>query len=180
MGWPIAMNISLKGLLRTQKPTIPFQQFHKLPKTTYQVLVGKFTTLVQTTKDGIPLPCYCRTIKEQVFGSFILLITHSAERILLKNANSVKMLPQVTIPITREGDFKLQKKAIRIIAKLSYRELCRPAFKHLQLLTLPCLYILETVSFCMSKCTLMRGRDVHGYETRGRDNYRSGKQNGGL
>ncbi|KAG8247816.1 hypothetical protein J6590_053199 [Homalodisca vitripennis] len=70
------------------------KQFHKPPKTIYQVLLGKFTTLVQTTKDGIPLPCYCRTIKEQVFSSFILLITHSTERILLKDADSVKMLPQ--------------------------------------------------------------------------------------
>ncbi|KAG8291418.1 hypothetical protein J6590_060318 [Homalodisca vitripennis] len=55
------------------------------------------------------------------------------------------------------------------------KESSRPAFKHLQLLTLPYLYILETVSFCMSKCTLMRGRYVHENETRGRDNYRSGK-----
>ncbi|KAG8272830.1 hypothetical protein J6590_033487 [Homalodisca vitripennis] len=65
----------------------------------------------------------------------------------------------------------LQKKAIRIIANMTFYR----AFKNLQLLTLPCLYTLETVSFCMSKCTLMRGRDVHRYETRGRENYRSGK-----
>ncbi|KAG8286799.1 hypothetical protein J6590_051788 [Homalodisca vitripennis] len=32
--------------------------------------------------------------------------------------------------------------------------------------TLPSLYILETVSFCMSKCTLIMGLDVHEYETR--------------
>ncbi|KAG8301339.1 hypothetical protein J6590_056032 [Homalodisca vitripennis] len=52
---------------------------------------------------------------------------------------------------------------------------CRPAFKKLQLLTLPCLYILEAVLFCKSKCALTRGRDVHEYETRGRDNYRTGR-----
>ncbi|KAG8337688.1 Armadillo repeat-containing protein 8 [Homalodisca vitripennis] len=78
------------------KPQGPFThpQFHKPPKTTYQVLLGKFTTLVQTTKDGIPLSCCCRTIKEQVFSSFLMLITHSTEWILPKDANSVKMLPQ--------------------------------------------------------------------------------------
>ncbi|KAG8262778.1 hypothetical protein J6590_047299 [Homalodisca vitripennis] len=38
-----------------------------------------------------------RAIKEQVFGSFILLITHSTERILMKGADSVNMLPQVTM-----------------------------------------------------------------------------------
>ncbi|KAG8294549.1 hypothetical protein J6590_088087 [Homalodisca vitripennis] len=37
------------------------------------------------------------------------------------------------------------------------------------------LYILETSWFCLSKCTLTRGRAIHGYETRGRDNYRTGR-----
>ncbi|KAG8251294.1 hypothetical protein J6590_082453 [Homalodisca vitripennis] len=46
-------------------------------------------------------------------------------------------------------------------------------FKRLQLLTLPSLYILETTSYCMLKCTLTNGRDVHSYETRGRENYRT-------
>ena len=71
--------------------------------------------------------------------------------------------------------FKLKKKAIRIIANMGFRESCRPAFKKLQLLTLPSLYILETVLFCMSKCALTRGRDIHEYETRGRDDYRTGR-----
>ncbi|KAG8319861.1 hypothetical protein J6590_082671 [Homalodisca vitripennis] len=70
---------------------------------------------------------------------------------------------------------RLQKKAIRTIANINFRESCRPAFKKLQLLTLLCLYILEAVLFCKSKCALTRGRDVHEYETRGRDNYRTGR-----
>ncbi|KAG8299399.1 hypothetical protein J6590_102022 [Homalodisca vitripennis] len=41
----------------------------------------------------------------------------------------------------------------------------REAFKELQLLTLPCFYILETTLFCMSKCALTTGRDIHMYET---------------
>jgi len=71
--------------------------------------------------------------------------------------------------------FRLQKKAVRIIAKIKIRESCRPAFTELQLLTLPCLYILETVTFCLSKCTLTRGRNIHSYDTRGRDNLRMGQ-----
>ncbi|KAG8251808.1 hypothetical protein J6590_071847 [Homalodisca vitripennis] len=70
---------------------------------------------------------------------------------------------------------RLQKKAIRIIAKIKFRESCREAFKKLQLLTVPCLYILETTLFCMSKCALTRGQDIHMYETRGRANYRTGR-----
>ncbi|KAG8303316.1 hypothetical protein J6590_013586 [Homalodisca vitripennis] len=49
------------------------------------------------------------------------------------------------------------------------------AFRKLQLLTLPCLYIFETILFCMSKCALTRGQDIHMYETRGRANYRTGR-----
>ncbi|KAG8272571.1 hypothetical protein J6590_039278 [Homalodisca vitripennis] len=85
-----------------------YKQLYKLPKTTVQFLLGKFATLVQTTKDGIPLLCYCRTVKEQVFSSFLLLITHSTEQILLKDTNSVKMLPEVSdfnadVSMIREG-----------------------------------------------------------------------------
>lgn len=68
--------------------------------------------------------------------------------------------------------FRLQKRAIRIIGKLQFRESCRDAFRELNVLTLACLYILETVLFCKFKCTLTQGRDVHAYETRGRENFR--------
>ncbi|KAG8325259.1 hypothetical protein J6590_072304 [Homalodisca vitripennis] len=61
----------------------------------------------------------------------------------------------------------------RIIAKLNYRESCRESFRELGLLTLPCLYILEVVTYCKSKCDLVRGGDVHQYGTRGRDNFRT-------
>uniref|UniRef100_A0A1B6KSA2 Uncharacterized protein n=1 Tax=Graphocephala atropunctata TaxID=36148 RepID=A0A1B6KSA2_9HEMI len=71
--------------------------------------------------------------------------------------------------------FKLQKQAIRIIAQLKFRESCKETLKKLQLLMLPCLYILETTLFCMSKCAMTNGRDIHDYETRGRENYRAGR-----
>lgn len=71
--------------------------------------------------------------------------------------------------------FRLQKKAVRLILKLSSRESCKPGFSKLGLLTLPSLYILETAKFCLLKCVLTRGNDVHTYETRGRYNYRTGQ-----
>ncbi|KAG8285918.1 hypothetical protein J6590_071334 [Homalodisca vitripennis] len=37
------------------------------------------------------------------------------------------------------------------------------------------LYILETTLFCVSKCPMTNGRNIHVYETRGRDNYRIGR-----
>lgn len=69
--------------------------------------------------------------------------------------------------------FRLQKQAIRMIANLKPRESCKPAFVDLGLLTLPCLYILETSFYCINKCVLTQGRDIHSHYTRGRNNYRT-------
>lgn len=68
--------------------------------------------------------------------------------------------------------FILQKKAVRIIKKLNSRESCKNSFRELGLLTLPCLYMYEIIVYCKSKCDLVQGRDIHQYETRGRDSYR--------
>ena len=68
--------------------------------------------------------------------------------------------------------FRLQKKAIRIILRLKPRESCRDVFKDLNILPFPCVYIYETIIFCRFKCDLVRGRDVHEHNTRGRNNPR--------
>ncbi|KAG8270251.1 hypothetical protein J6590_089393 [Homalodisca vitripennis] len=39
-------------------------------------------------------------------------------------------------------------------------------------LTLPCLYIVDLALYCRFRFDLVRGRDVHRYDTRGGDNYR--------
>lgn len=72
-----------------------------------------------------------------------------------------------------ERVFRLQKRAVRILAKLKCRESCREAFRELGVLTLPCLYILETALYCRYKCSLTQGGDIHGYETRARDRLRT-------
>ncbi|KAG8256525.1 hypothetical protein J6590_066335 [Homalodisca vitripennis] len=72
-----------------------------------------------------------------------------------------------------ERVFRLQKKAVRIILKLNYRESYRASFGELGLMTLPCLYVFEVIEYCRSRCALISGRDVYQYETRGRDNLRT-------
>ena len=59
-----------------------------------------------------------------------------------------------------------KKKALRIICKKQNRQSCRDLFKLLGVLTLPCIYILETILFSRFKCLLSRGTDIHSYNTR--------------
>ncbi|KAG8267364.1 hypothetical protein J6590_052963 [Homalodisca vitripennis] len=123
----------------------------------------------------------CRTEKvpvfgpRRVFGPDVHLPTSQTD---IARVSDVKMMLSANNHFSRA--FKIQKQAIRIIAKMKFRESCKEAFKTLQLLTLPCLYILETSSFCLSKCALTRGRDIHEYETRGRDAYRTGRHRTGV
>ena len=69
------------------------------------------------------------------------------------------------------GDaFILQKRAIRVIVRRGPREHCRPWFKSLGILTLPCLYIFATCLHVHDRLPMLpRRADVHCYSTRGRD-----------
>ncbi|KAG8265936.1 hypothetical protein J6590_082760 [Homalodisca vitripennis] len=83
-----------------------------------------------------------------------------------------KITPEVSIyHVTDYSNLR----AISLTPYTIVSTLHQEAFKKLQLLTLPCLYILETTFFCMSKCALTRGRDIHMYETRGSAKYRTGR-----
>lgn len=72
------------------------------------------------------------------------------------------------------GDlFRLQRRAIRIISSLGYRDDCRQAFIDLKILTLPCLFIFTCL--CYAKANLSKYRQqhhVHAYDTRRKEDYR--------
>ncbi|KAG8246022.1 hypothetical protein J6590_094242 [Homalodisca vitripennis] len=72
-------------------------------------------------------------------------------------------------------DFVLQKRAIRVIAKLGFRKSCRESFRRLEFLKLPFLCMYETVFYCRYKCKTISDRDVYVYNTRVRDVLRVAK-----
>ena len=70
----------------------------------------------------------------------------------------------------RHRVFALQRRAIRIVANLGFREDCRNAFKDLKILTLPSLYILTCVNYIKSNLSYFSlHADIHGHNTRNRD-----------
>lgn len=63
--------------------------------------------------------------------------------------------------------FKLQKKCIRNILKINYRESCRTHFTENRILTLPCMYIYESVVFVRKNGDLFDSCN-HDHDTRNR------------
>lgn len=67
--------------------------------------------------------------------------------------------------------FALQRRAIRIVAGLKYRDDCKQAFVDLRVLTLPGEYILQNLMYVRDNHDrLVRHRDVHDYDTRNKNN----------
>lgn len=63
--------------------------------------------------------------------------------------------------------FKIQKQIVRIIALKKRYEHCKPLFKQLKILPLPCLYILEVACFTVLHLeSLDRNADHHTHDTR--------------
>ncbi|KAG8280379.1 hypothetical protein J6590_083406 [Homalodisca vitripennis] len=93
----------------------------------------------------------------------------ASEGILKKNG--------VKIGISEVKRLKRVCRCVRVGARVSPHqskpESCRASFGELGLMTLPCLYVFEVIVYCRSRCALISGRDVHQYETRGRDNLRT-------
>nr|CAI5865400.1 unnamed protein product [Callosobruchus analis] len=68
--------------------------------------------------------------------------------------------------------FSLQRRAIRLIAGLRYRDECRQDFVDLGILTLPCCYILQCVLYVKENSTSYTLKNqIHGYNKRGSTDY---------
>jgi len=68
--------------------------------------------------------------------------------------------------------FVLQKTAIRVICNLTSRAPCKKHFQNLKIFTLSSLYIFNTILYCVNKCNLVQGHDVHLHNTRSNILYR--------
>lgn len=120
---------------------------------------SKITSAIHALR-SLSKTCTLEVLKMAYFG---LIYSHLSYGIRLWGSCSKQQFLRV---------FRLQKKAVRIIFGLDYRESCRSAFRELGLLTLPSLYIFEVILYCHTKCTLEQGMQIHNYETRSRTNFR--------
>ena len=64
--------------------------------------------------------------------------------------------------------FALQRRAVRIVARLGYRDDCVQAFKSLDILTLPSIYIYQSLVYVKSNLKhFEKNSDFHNHNTRG-------------
>ena len=67
---------------------------------------------------------------------------------------------------------RLQKKALRIMARLGHNESCKSYFKKLNLMTVVSLYVYELLTFVKRNINLIKQDPIiHSYETRNRGNF---------
>lgn len=67
--------------------------------------------------------------------------------------------------------FSLQRRAIRIIAGLRFRDDCKSKFIEMRILTVPCIYILQCLLHVKNNVQFYKRRDeIHSYQTRNCNN----------
>lgn len=67
----------------------------------------------------------------------------------------------------------MQRRALRIVAGLNYRDECRSEFQNLKILTFPSIFIYECLVYAYRNYEFsVKNGDVHGYNTRLRDDIR--------
>ncbi|XP_031350575.1 uncharacterized protein LOC116176232 [Photinus pyralis] len=119
---------------------------------------------------------HCDVIAKRINQSIFLLrrLVNNVSPWVIKNAYHALVQSTLSYALLVWGQsvswhmiFKLQRRAIRVMSGLGYREDCRGAFKRLKLLTLPSLYILEAVCFIKNNLLAFSQQgDMHTHNTR--------------
>lgn len=66
--------------------------------------------------------------------------------------------------------FGVQRRCVRVISGKSYRDCCKTKFREMGILTVPCVYILECVTYVKKNLdTYSTAGDSYGYDTRNKD-----------
>ncbi|CAH0555902.1 unnamed protein product [Brassicogethes aeneus] len=74
--------------------------------------------------------------------------------------------------------FSLQRRAVRIVSELNYREDCRSKFSELKILTFPSIFIFETLVYTKLNLTKFENNNSnHLHNTRSQDNIREAGRN---
>ena len=69
--------------------------------------------------------------------------------------------------------FKMQRRAVRVLGGVGFRDDCKDLFIRFNILTMPCQYILSCILYANThKHSFATNRDYHNYYTRGRDHIR--------
>lgn len=69
-----------------------------------------------------------------------------------------------------ERIFKIQKRAVRVLASARVNEHCRPIFKNMKILTLPGIFIHKCIMHVKENSLLPRNSNYHEYNTRNKNN----------
>lgn len=107
-----------------------------------------------------------KNLKKTVDNNVVLMVFHA----LVQSICNYGLLAWGHAP-QAERVFKLQRRALRAVEGLNYRADVREVFKKLNVLTLPCRYILDCLSYIKKNVNRYNlCSDVHAYETRQADN----------
>lgn len=68
--------------------------------------------------------------------------------------------------------FALQRRSVRVLARIGYKDDCKDSFIKLQILTFPCIFILQNVLYLhQNKMNYPTNGQIHGMDTRGNEEH---------
>lgn len=129
-----------------------------------------------TLDDRLTWSDHVKSISQKLCSTLFLLrqLTYITNTVTLKTAYFSLFHSVISYGVLIWGNsahaikiFRLQKRAIRIIAKVGYREHCRPLFKNLKIMPLPSLYVYVVIlEIHKNKSKYPSHSDIHGHDTR--------------
>lgn len=121
---------------------------------------------------GYPLQLSLQTALQNLFKSLAQSVSQKVQKIVYCSFFHSHLRYAILIwghCSSRERVFRLQRKAIRILGNVGFRDDCKHTFIKLQILTFPCEYILEALLYIKRNVYNFNG-GKHEHNTRTRNN----------